>query len=236
VAAIDKLVSENSTELVPIKWKFHAGARLGILWGPAVSLLVGWRCNFRNSLEEDSALTTSIWKGRARFPNEFPPVEEPQGLPRDGGGKRARREETSRSSSRSRPSQRDAFGSCSRARRSIALGNPTRRTLYPPSFTFPKGQLPPVKGFWSLTMYDPEHYFSPNAPRRYALGTKNNTLKCRADGGLTIYPGNQSPGQDKETNWLPAPTGNFSIWLCAYWPDQAILDGTWKPPVVEVVK
>ena len=86
-------------------------------------------------------------------------------------------------------------------------------------------------------MYDPEHYFAPNALKRYALGTKNNkTLKTNADGGLTIYLGNKSPGKDKESNWLPAPAGNFSVWLRTYWPDQAILDGTWKPPVIERVK
>ena len=80
--------------------------------------------------------------------------------------------------------------------------------------TFAKGQLPPVKGFWSLTMYDPEHYFAPNALKRYALGTKNDkTLQTNADGSLTIYLGHKSPGKDKESNWLPAPAGNFSIWL-----------------------
>jgi len=98
--------------------------------------------------------------------------------------------------------------------------------------TFAKGQLPPVKGFWSLTMYDPAHYFYPNALKRYALGTKNKTLQTNTDGSLTIYLGNKSPGKDKESNWLPAPAGNFSIWLRTYWPDQAILDGSWKPPVV----
>jgi len=102
--------------------------------------------------------------------------------------------------------------------------------------TFEKGQLPPVKGFWSLTMYDPEHFFAPNALKRYALGTKNKTLKYNDDGGLTIYLGNKSPGKENEANWLPAPAGNFSIWIRAYWPDQAILDGTWKPPVIAVVK
>jgi hypothetical protein len=100
------------------------------------------------------------------------------------------------------------------------------------SVTFPKGQLPPVKGFWSLTMYNPEHYFYPNALNRFALGTKNKSLKYNADGSLTIYLGNKSPGEEKESNWLPAPSGNFSIWLRAYWPDQAVLDGTWKPPVI----
>ena len=100
------------------------------------------------------------------------------------------------------------------------------------SVTFEKGQLPPVRGFWSLTMYNPEHYFYPNALNRFALGTRNKSLKYNADGSLTIYLGNKSPGEDKESNWLPVPAGNFSIWLRTYWPDQAILDGTWKPPVV----
>jgi hypothetical protein len=78
--------------------------------------------------------------------------------------------------------------------------------------TFPKGQLPPVKG------------------------TKNKSLKYNPDGSLTIYLGTKSPGEDKESNWLPAPAGDFSIWLRAYWPDQVILDGTWKPPTVARVE
>jgi len=98
--------------------------------------------------------------------------------------------------------------------------------------TFPKEQLPPVHGFWSLTMYNPEHVFYRNAMNRFALGTKNKTLKYNLDGSLTIYLGHVSPGMDKEANWLPAPNGNFSIWLRAYWPDQAVLDGTWKPPMI----
>jgi hypothetical protein len=101
--------------------------------------------------------------------------------------------------------------------------------------TFPKGQLPPVKGFWSLTMYNPDHLFYPNALKRFALGTKNKSLKHNPDGSLTVYLGNKSPGKGKESNWLPAPAGAFSIWLRAYWPDQAILDGTWTPPTVSRV-
>ena len=63
---------------------------------------------------------------------------------------------------------------------------------------FPKGQLP-VKGFWSLTMYDPQHFFYANDLNRYSLGTKNSkTLKYHPDGGLTLYLGNKSPGKDKE--------------------------------------
>ena len=68
--------------------------------------------------------------------------------------------------------------------------------------TFPKGQLPPSKGFWSLTVYNPEHLFYPNALNRFALGTKNKTLKYNDDGSLTIYLGNKSPGKDKESNWI----------------------------------
>jgi len=98
--------------------------------------------------------------------------------------------------------------------------------------TFPKGQLPPVRGFWSLTVYNPEHVFAPNAIDRFALGTKNKSLKYNSDGSLTIYLGMKSPGADKEPNWIPAPAGNFSIWLRAYWPDKTVLDGSWKPPVV----
>ena len=75
-----------------------------------------------------------------------------------------------------------------------------------------------------------------NELKRYALGTKNKSLKYNDDGSLTIYLGNKSPGKEKESNWLPAPAGNFSIWTRAYWPDKAILDGTWKSPVIEVVK
>lgn len=98
------------------------------------------------------------------------------------------------------------------------------------SVTFANAQLPPVKGFWSLTLYNPRHFFYPNALKRYALGTKNKSLKNNPDGSLTIYVGNKSPGIDKESNWLPAPDGDFSLWIRAYWPDQAILDGTWTPP------
>ena len=100
------------------------------------------------------------------------------------------------------------------------------------SVTFPKGQLPPVKGFWSLTMYNPEHYFYPNALNRFALGTRNKSLKYNSDGSLTIYLGTKSPGEDKDPTGYRHRPGNFSIWLRAYWPDQAILDGTWKPPAV----
>jgi hypothetical protein len=99
--------------------------------------------------------------------------------------------------------------------------------------TFPKDQTPPVKGFWSLTLYNKEHLFSPNTLNRYSLGTKSKSMKLRQDGSLTLYVQANSPGADKESNWLPAPKGeDFSLYIRAYWPDAAITDGKWIPPVV----
>ena len=108
------------------------------------------------------------------------------------------------------------------------------RNLY--AVTFPKGQLPPVNGFWSLTLYNDRHLFNPNPLKRYSLGTKNKTLQPNADGSLTLYAGATSPGKEKESNWLPAPEGTFSLYIRAYAGKQAILDGTWKPPTIEKVK
>jgi hypothetical protein len=104
------------------------------------------------------------------------------------------------------------------------------------SITFPPGQTPPVKGFWSLTLYNGVHLFNPNPLKRYSLGTKNKNLKYNVDGSLTLYAGVKSPGKDKESNWLPAPNGTFSLYIRAYWADQAVLDGAWQPPQVEKVK
>jgi hypothetical protein len=95
---------------------------------------------------------------------------------------------------------------------------------------------PPVRGFWSLTLYNDVRMFHPNPLNRYSLGTKNKTLKYNADGSLTLYAGAKSPSKDKESNWLPAPNGSFSLYIRANWSDQAILDGTWKPPVITRVQ
>jgi len=103
------------------------------------------------------------------------------------------------------------------------------------AITFPAGQTPPVRGFWSMTLYDEHHFFFENPLDRYSLGTKSKSLVPNPDGSLTLYAGARSPGKDKESNWLPAPTGPFSLYIRAYWPDQAILDGTWTPPRVEKV-
>ncbi len=98
------------------------------------------------------------------------------------------------------------------------------------------GKVPPVKGFWSLTLYDSLHMFHLNALGRYSLGTKNKTLKYNEDSSLTLYAGAKSPGKDKESNWLPAPNGTFSLYIRAYWADKAILDRTWQPPTIAQMK
>lgn len=102
--------------------------------------------------------------------------------------------------------------------------------------TFPAGQTPPVNGFWSLTLYNKEHLFEPNSLNRFSLGTKSKSMKQNPDGSLTLYVQNTSPGSDKEPNWLPAPKDDFSLYIRAYWPKQAILDGTWTPPNIEKQK
>jgi hypothetical protein len=101
--------------------------------------------------------------------------------------------------------------------------------------TFAKGQEPPVNGFWSCTMYNEHHFFHPNPLKRYSLGTKNKTLKRNPDGSLTLYAGAKSPGADKETNWIPAPDGKFSLYIRAYWGKEGILDGSWTPPLIKKV-
>ena len=101
------------------------------------------------------------------------------------------------------------------------------------AITFPKGQLPPVKGFWSLTLYDEHHFFHKNSLERYSLGTKNKTLQVNPDGSLTLWVGAKSPGKDKESNWLPAPSGTFSLYIRAYWAEKAIIEGAWTPPAVK---
>jgi len=98
--------------------------------------------------------------------------------------------------------------------------------------TFARGQLPPVKGFWSLTLYNEHHFFAPNALKRYSLGTKNKDLRYNDDGSLTLYVQAEAPAEDKRSNWLPAPESDFSLYLRAYWPQAPITSGAWTPPAV----
>jgi hypothetical protein len=95
---------------------------------------------------------------------------------------------------------------------------------------FAAGELPPVHAFWSLTMYDlPQSLLVANPINRYLLNSPMLPQFVKdADGGLTFYIQNESPGKDKEPNWLPAPKGPFIIAMRLYWPKQEALDGTWK--------
>ena len=99
-----------------------------------------------------------------------------------------------------------------------------------------KQSLRPTRRVFSeVTLYNDKHLFHANNLKRYSLGTKNKNLKRNADGSLTLYAGAKSPGADKETNWLPAPDGNFSLYIRAYWGKEGILDGSWTPPVIKKV-
>jgi hypothetical protein len=102
---------------------------------------------------------------------------------------------------------------------------------------FEKGQLPPAKAFWSLTMYDSEYFFVANPLNRYTLSTRDQ-LKAKPDGSVDLYIQADNPGADKESNWLPAPKGDFVLMLRLYWPTEtapSILDGSWTPPAAKKV-
>ena len=104
------------------------------------------------------------------------------------------------------------------------------------TLTFPKDSTPPVNGFWSITMYmiDQGWWFVPNALNKFTVSLRDNP-RYNADGSLTLYFQNETPGADKEANWLPAPKGDFLPMLRMYWPKDkppSILDGSWKPPQV----
>ncbi len=98
---------------------------------------------------------------------------------------------------------------------------------------FPAGGLPPNEAFWSLTMTDVTNHMVDNPINRYNVGTYSN-LVPNADGSVDIYLQN-APPSGNESRWLPAPPGNFKLWLRAYLPGPAVLNGTYRvPPVVEV--
>ena len=102
---------------------------------------------------------------------------------------------------------------------------------------FVEGQLPPAEGFWSITMYDANYFFVANPINRYSISARQNP-KRNADGSIDLYVQKDSPGADKESNWLPAPAGKFILMMRLYWPsetDPSILDGSWVIPAVKKV-
>jgi hypothetical protein len=100
---------------------------------------------------------------------------------------------------------------------------------------FEPGQLPPVNAFWSLTMYElPASLLTANPLNRYLINSPMlPQLKKDADGGLTLYIQNESPGKDKEAIWLPAPKGAFFMAMRLYWPKDEALEGKWTAPLLE---
>jgi hypothetical protein len=112
------------------------------------------------------------------------------------------------------------------------------------TLTFPAGQLPPVNSFWSVTMYDGKSQLLIKNPiNRYLINSPMlAAMKKNADGSLTLYIQKDSPGADKEANWLPAPNDTIYLVMRLYWPKTeapSILpagDGTWKPPGIVKVK
>jgi hypothetical protein len=102
---------------------------------------------------------------------------------------------------------------------------------------FDRGQTPPAEGFWSLTMYDADYFFVANPLNRYTLSSRFS-FKYNPDWSLDFYIQHNSPGKDKESNWLPAPEGKFILMLRLYWPREtrpSIINGSWTiPPVKQV--
>lgn len=103
---------------------------------------------------------------------------------------------------------------------------------------FEKGQTPPADAFWSITMYDTDYFFVENPLNKYTVSPRNN-LKSNDDGSLDLYIQNESPGKDKEANWLPAPKGGFILMMRLYRPREknpSIIDGSWIPPGVRKIE
>jgi hypothetical protein len=116
-------------------------------------------------------------------------------------------------------------------------GKPLDASTGGDTLRFEPGKLPPANAFWSVTMCDePNKLLVPNPIDRYLINSPMlPQLTKDKDGGLTLYLRAESPGKNKESNWLPAPKVPFFAVLRIYWPKPEALDGTWKqPPLVKV--
>ena len=130
--------------------------------------------------------------------------------------------------------------------------NPPEDAVYPTSFAdaegrpyssdrryllhFDRDEIPPVRAFWSLTLYNDSQLFAENPINRYAIGDRD-PLHFNGDGSLDIYIQRDPPGPDRESNWLPAPrSGGFSMNLRLYWPNASVLAGEWSPPPVRAFR
>jgi hypothetical protein len=112
-----------------------------------------------------------------------------------------------------------------------AAGKPLDGSKSDYTLTFAKGQLPPVKYFWSITMYSiPQRLLVENPIKRYSIGSSTSGLTTNEEGSLVIYVSVKSPGKDRESNWLPAPSGPFWTVLRNYGPAEEIINGSYKRP------
>ena len=118
-----------------------------------------------------------------------------------------------------------------------ADGTPLDASATSYTVTFAPGKLPPVKAFWSLTMYDGQtQLLVDNSLNRYLLNSPMmDQFTLNEDGSLTLYIQKEHPGPARESNWLPAPDGPFTLALRNYWPEQAILDGVWEPASIKKI-
>lgn len=103
------------------------------------------------------------------------------------------------------------------------------------TLTFPAGQFPPNDAFWSLSMYGADFFFVDNTLNRYAIGDRMSDLQFCDDGSLIIYIQHESPGGDKESNWLPAPKEGFYVILRVYLPHEEVLNLEYKLPPIKRV-
>lgn len=101
---------------------------------------------------------------------------------------------------------------------------------------FDKDNLPPVKAFWSVIMYNSKSYFADNPLNRYAIGDRTAGLKYNSDGSLDIYIQHDNPRKDRESNWLPSPSDNFNLMLRMYVPEDIVLNGEYKIPPVQIIR
>jgi hypothetical protein len=101
---------------------------------------------------------------------------------------------------------------------------------------FTKENLPPARFFWSVTLYTlPDRFLYENPLQRYSIGDRTKGVTYDKDGGLTLYIGHDSPGPDRESNWLPAPAGPYSAVGRIYGPGPAAVAGKWTLPPAQPV-
>ncbi len=124
------------------------------------------------------------------------------------------------------PPEDASYLTCDRDAKGKPLDGSHKYTVH-----FSKTEVPPVRAFWSLTMYGDDGYFIKNPINRFAIGDRD-PLKFNADGSLDLYLQHDAPGGDRDRNWLPAPEGKFNLILRMYWPSDDVLNGRWMPPPV----